>query len=107
MMCAARLTSSWCGRRSRGTRPSGTSYSDADRRVAADLSYFVSGAKELETRANARTSVDRRDLRPFIERLNDDARRLDLTLRGSSTYSRAGADGGVLRLLQRLSDQTR
>ncbi len=86
----------------------GTSYGDTDRRLVADLSYFVSGAKELETRANSGTSVDRRDLRPFIERLNDDARRLDLSLRGSTSYSRAGADWAeVLRLLQRLSDQTR
>ena len=89
------------------TERAGTSYSDADRRLSADLSYFVSGAKELETRANAATSVDRRDLRPFIERLNEDARRLDVSLRGSSTYSRAGDWAEVLRLLQRLSDQTR
>jgi hypothetical protein len=84
------------------------SYSDADRRLLADLSYFVSGAKELETRTNSGTTVDRRDIRAFVERLTDDARRLDLSLRGATAYSGAGSDWAeVLRLLQRLSDLTR
>jgi hypothetical protein len=87
---------------------SAASYSDSDRRLLADLSYFVSGAKELETRTNSGASVDRRDARPFVERLTEDARRLDISLRGSSAYARAGSDWvEVLRLLQRLSDQTR
>jgi hypothetical protein len=86
----------------------GASYSDSDRRLLADISYFVSGAKELETRTNSGTTVDRRDVRPFIERLTDDARRIDTSLRGSSAYSRAGSDWvEVVRLLQRLSDMTR
>jgi hypothetical protein len=87
---------------------SGASYSDSDRRLLADLSYFVSGAKELETRTNSGTTLDRRDVRPFVERLTDDARRLDISLRGSSSYSRAGSDWTeVMRLLQRLSDLAR
>jgi hypothetical protein len=86
----------------------GAPYGDSDRRLLADLSYFVSGAKELETRTNAGTSVDRRDVRPFVERLTEDARRLDLSLRGSSAFSRSGSDWvEVLRLLERLSDLTR
>ena len=87
---------------------SGASYSDSDRRLLADLSYFVSGAKELEARTNSGTTLDRRDVRPFVERLTDDARRLDVSLRGSTAYSRAGTDWTeVMRLLQRLSDMTR
>jgi hypothetical protein len=81
--------------------------SDSDRRLLADLSYFVSGARELESRVSGAT-VDRRDVRPFVERLTDDARRIDVALRGSSAYSRAGSDWvEVVRLLQRLSDLTR
>jgi hypothetical protein len=87
---------------------SGATYSDSDRRLLADISYFVSGAKELETRTNSGTAVDRRDVRPFIERLTDDARRIDTSLRGSSAFSRSNNDWvEVVRLLQRLSDMTR
>jgi hypothetical protein len=87
---------------------SGASYSDSDRRLLADLSYFASGAKELETRTNSGTTLDRRDVRPFVERLTDDARRLDISMRGSTSYSRAGSDWSeVMRLIQRLSDLTR
>jgi len=86
----------------------GASYGDSDRRLLADLSYFASGARELENRTNVATSVDRRDIRPFVERLTDDARRIDTSLRGSGLYSRAGSDWTeVLRLLQRLTDLTR
>jgi hypothetical protein len=86
----------------------GASYNDSDRRLLADLSYFVSGTKELETRLNSGTTVDRRDVRPFVDRLTDDARRLDLSLRGASAFSRAGADWAeVLRLLEVLADRTR
>jgi hypothetical protein len=86
----------------------GATYGDSDRRLIADLSYFASGARELENRTNAQTSVDRRDLRPFVERLTDDARRIDTSLRGSALYSRAGSDWTeVLRLLERLADLTR
>jgi hypothetical protein len=87
---------------------SGATYSDSDRRLLADLSYFVSAAKELETRTNSGTTLDRRDVRPFVERLTDDARRLDVSMRGSTAYTRAGTDWTeVMRLLQRLSDLTR
>ena len=86
----------------------GTPYGDSDRRLLADLSYFISGAKELETRANSSSALDRRDVRPFVDRLHEDARRLDLSLRGSSAFSRSGGDWvEVLRLLDRLSDLTR
>ena len=86
----------------------GTPYGDSDRRLLADLSYFVSGAKELETRTSSASGVDRRDVRPFVDRLGEDARRLDASLRGSPAFSRAGSDWDeVIRLLQRLSDATR
>jgi hypothetical protein len=86
----------------------GTPYGDSDRRLLADLSYFVSGAKELESRTSSASGVDRRDVRPFVERLGEDARRLDASLRGSPALSRAGSDWDeVIRLLQRLSDATR
>src|SRR5688500_10948213 len=48
----------------------GAGYTDAERRLSADLSYFVSGARDLESRASAST-VDRRDVRPYVERLNE------------------------------------
>ena len=52
--------------------------------------------------------MDRRDIRPFVERLTDDAHRIDTSLRGSGMYSRAGSDWTeVLRLLERLADLTR
>jgi hypothetical protein len=86
----------------------GTPYGDSDRRLLADLSYFVSGAKELETRTSSASGVDRRDVRPFVDRLGEDARRLDASLRGSPAFSRAGGDWDeVIRLLQSLSDATR
>ena len=86
----------------------GTPYGDSDRRLLADLSYFVSGAKELETRTSSASGVDRRDVRPFVDRLGEDARRLDASLRGSPAFSRAGSDWDeVIRLLQRLSDATK
>ncbi|HEY3173959.1 MAG TPA: hypothetical protein VGK86_15430 [Thermoanaerobaculia bacterium] len=85
----------------------GPGYGDADRRLLADLSYFVSGARELDSRANAAT-VDRRDIGPFVDRLSDDARRIDSALRSSTAFSRAGSDWNeVLRLLDRLSELTR
>jgi hypothetical protein len=85
----------------------GPGYGDTDRRLLADLSYFVSGARELDSRVTA-TTVDRRDVAPFVDRLSDDARRIDSALRGSTAFSRAGSDWQeVLRLLDRLSELTR
>jgi hypothetical protein len=85
----------------------GPGYGDTDRRLLADLSYFVSGARELDSRVTAAT-VDRRDVAPFVDRLSDDARRIDSALRSSTAFSRAGTDWQeVLRLLDRLSEMTR
>jgi hypothetical protein len=85
----------------------GPGYGDTDRRLLADLSYFVSGARELDSRVTAAT-VDRRDVAPFVDRLSDDARRIDSALRSSTAFSRAGSDWQeVLRLLDRLSEMTR
>jgi len=85
----------------------GPGYGDTDRRLLADLSYFVSGARELDSRVTAAT-VDRRDVAPFVDRLSDDARRVDSALRSSTAFSRAGSDWQeVLRLLDRLSEMTR
>lgn len=86
---------------------SGSAYSDSDRRLLADLSYFVSGARDLDSRASAAT-LDRRDVRSYVERLSEDARRLDQSLRATSAFSRARDDWAeVLRLVQRLSDIVR
>jgi len=85
----------------------GPGYGNTDRRLLADLSYFVSGARELDSRVTAAT-VDRRDVAPFVDRLSDDARRIDSVLRSSTAFSRAGSDWQeVLRLLDRLSEMTR
>ena len=85
----------------------GPGYGDSDRRLLADLSYFVSGARELDSRASS-TTVDRRDVAPFVDRLSADARRIESALRSSTAFSRAGRDWEeVLRLLDRLSELTR
>jgi hypothetical protein len=86
---------------------SGSAYNDSDRRLLADLSYFVSGARDLDSRGSAAT-LDRRDVRSDVGRLSDDARRLDQSLRATSAFSRARDDWAeVLRLVQRLSDVVR
>lgn len=86
---------------------SGSAYSDSERRLLADLSYFVSAARELDSRATAAT-VDRRDVRPYVDRLLEDARRIDRAMRDANAYSRAWTDWAeVLRLTQRLSDIVR
>jgi hypothetical protein len=85
----------------------GGTYSESSRRVVADMSYFVSGARDLETRASG-SSVDRRDVRTYVDRLLEDARRIDRTMRDTSSYSGAYTDWAeVIRLLQRLSDIVR
>ena len=85
----------------------GGAYSDSARRVLSDMSYFVSGARDLESRASA-SSVDRRDVRTYVDRLLEDARRIDRDMRGSSLYSGAWTDWGeVIRMLQRMSDIVR
>jgi hypothetical protein len=86
---------------------SGSAYNDSDRRLLADLSYFVSGARDLDSRASAAT-LDRRDVRSYVDRLSEDARRIDQSLRATSAFSRARDDWTeVLRLVQRLSDIVR
>lgn len=86
---------------------SGTIYNDSDRRVLSDLSYFLSQARDLDNRALG-TTVDRRDVRPLVERLSDDARRLDAAMRVSSAFTRTNADWAeVMRGVQRLLDLTR
>ena len=86
---------------------SGTIYNDADRRLLSDISYFLSQARDLDSRALA-TSVDRRDVRPLVERLSEEARRLDSALRSSNAFSRSWSDWAeVMRGVQRLLDLTR
>lgn len=86
---------------------SGTIYNDSDRRLLSDLSYFLSQARDLDNRALA-ASVDRRDVRPLVERLSEEARRLDSAMRVSSAFSRTNADWAeVMRAVQRLLDLTR
>jgi hypothetical protein len=86
---------------------SGTIYNDSDRRLLSDLTYFLSSARDLDSRASA-TTVDRRDVRPLVERLSDEARRLDSALRSSNAFSRSWSDWAeVMRLVQRLMELTR
>jgi hypothetical protein len=85
----------------------GGAYSESGRRAHADMSYVVSGARDLETRASA-SSVDRRDVRTNVDRLLEDARRVDRSMRDTNVYSGAWTDWAeVIRLLQRLSDVVR
>jgi hypothetical protein len=85
----------------------GSTYSEPARRVLADMTYFVSGARDLESRASAST-VDRRDVSSYVSRLLEDARRIDRSMRDTSSYSGSWTDWSeVIRLLQRLSDIAR
>jgi hypothetical protein len=86
---------------------SGSAYSESARRALADMSYVVSGARDRETRASA-SSVDRRDMRTNVDRLLEDARRIDRSMRDTNVYSGAWTDWAeVIRMLQRLSDIVR
>ena len=85
----------------------GGAYNDTARRVVSDMSYVVSGARDLDTRAST-SSVDRRDVRTSVDRLLEDARRVDRSMRDANVYSGAWTDWAeVLRQLQRLSDIAR
>jgi hypothetical protein len=85
----------------------GSGYNDAARRIASDMSYVVSGARDLENRASA-ASVYRGDVRTAADRLLEDARRVERSMRDANLYSGAWTDWSeVLRLLQRLSDMAR
>ena len=85
----------------------GGAYTDSARRAVADMSYVVSGARDLESRASSST-LDRRDVRTTIERLLEDARRVDRSMRDTNVYSGAWTDWAeVIRLLQRLNDLVR
>lgn len=80
---------------------------DSDRQLLADMSIFVSGARDLDSRASAST-VDRRDVRAYVDRLLEDARRVDRFLRDARLYGTASTDWSeAVRLLQRLSDIAR
>jgi hypothetical protein len=86
---------------------SGAGYNDSARRLLADMSYFLSGARDLDSRASAST-VDRRDVGTYVDRLLEDARRIDRSLRDANLYSGSWTDWSeTVRLLQRLSDITR
>jgi hypothetical protein len=86
---------------------SGAAYNDSARQLLADMSIFVSGARDLDSRASAST-VDRRDVRAYVDRLLEDARRVDRSLRDASLYGTAWSDWSeAVRLLQRLSDIAR
>lgn len=85
----------------------GGAYNDSARRIVSDMSYVISGARDLDTRASS-SSVDRRDVRTSVDRLLEDARRVDRSMRDANVYSGAWTDWAeVLRLLQRLSDIAR
>lgn len=85
----------------------GGGYNDSARRLLSDMSYFVSGARDLDSRASAAT-VDRRDVRTYVDRLLEDARRIERSLRDANLYSASWTDWSeTVRLLQRLSDIAR
>jgi hypothetical protein len=85
----------------------GSGYNDAARRIASDMSYVVTGARDLENRASA-ANVYRGDVRTAADRLLEDARRVERSMRDANLYSGAWTDWSeVLRLLQRLSDMAR
>jgi hypothetical protein len=85
----------------------GGASNDSARRLLSDMSYFVSGARDLDSRATAST-VDRRDVRTYVDRLLEDARRIERSLRDANLYSASWTDWSeTVRLLQRLSDIAR
>jgi hypothetical protein len=84
-----------------------SAYADSSRRVLADLADFVSEARDLESRVS-RSTADRRDVSTDVDRLRENARRIDRSMREGSVYSGAWTDWSeVTRLLQRLSDIAR
>ena len=86
---------------------SGGGYNESARRLLADMSYFVSGARDLDSRTAA-DSVDRRDVRTSVDRLLEDARRIDRSLRDANIYTTSWTDWAeAMRLLQRLSEIAR
>jgi hypothetical protein len=86
---------------------SGGGYNESARRLLGDMSYFVSGARDLDSRAAA-DSVDRRDVRTSVDRLMEDARRIDRSLRDANLYTASWTDWTeAMRLLQRLSEIAR
>lgn len=86
---------------------SGGGYNESARRLLGDMSYFVSGARDLDSRAAA-DSVDRRDVRTSVDRLMEDARRIDRSLRDANLYTTSWTDWTeAMRLLQRLSEIAR
>jgi hypothetical protein len=85
----------------------GGASNDSARRLLSDMSYFVSGARDLDSRASAAT-VDRRDVRTYVDRLQEDALRIERSLRDANLYAASWTDWSeTVRLLQRLSDIAR
>lgn len=79
----------------------------ASGRLLRDLQDSRARVRELERRAEA-ASLQRADVRPLVERLHEDARRLDREMRDGGLYTGIWSDWTeVLLLLRRMIDLTR
>lgn len=98
---AVRTTLAAEGAQRAGARDSGSD------RLLRDLQDFRSRVRELERRADA-ASLRRSELRPLVDRLHEDARRLDREMRDGGSYTGIWADWTeVLLLLRRMVDLSR
>ena len=79
----------------------------ASDRLLRDLQDFRARVRELERRAEA-ASLQRADVRPLVERLHEDARRLDRDMRDGGLYTGIWSDWTeVLLLLRRMVELAR
>lgn len=81
--------------------------SETERRLLRDIQDLRGRARDLERRGDA-SALDRGQLRPVVDRLNDDARRIDRELRDGGLYTRIWGDWTeVLLMLRRMSELVR
>lgn len=79
----------------------------ASDRLLRDLQDFRARVRELERRGDG-ASLQRADVRPLVERLHEDARRLDREMRDGELHTGIWSDWTeVLLLLRRMVDLTR
>jgi len=81
--------------------------SEPERRLLRDLQDFRARARDLERQSDA-TTLDRGQTRTAVDRLHDEARRVDRELRDGGLYPRVWSDWTeVLLLVRRMSDLVR
>ena len=89
-----------------GAQRAGARDSASDR-LLRDLQDFRARVREVERRADG-ASLQQADVRPLVERLHEDARRLDREMRDGGLYTGIWSDWTeVLLLLRRMVDLTR